>query len=239
MFLIHNNEIINTNKFTVKLIYLILVSQNFKQPTCLEKWIDLGFNISWKPVWKFIHYYDKSNEFIELDFKIAHNIIFTYCKLYKYGKVLSSQCPVCMEDDEDLCHLFLYCDELYDLISILHEMCIGIFQKTGFSLHQLKRLLLFGCYVKIENCSKEFVNIILSIYRISVFKRRVIAESRGSNINLVCFFKHYMRQFFEYLFNQYRFQNRKHVFIDKYIKNNIFLQLRDDQLIFKYPLENF
>ena len=37
-----------------------------------------------------------------------------------------------MNVEEDLRQLFLYCDELHDLISLLHELCTGIFQKTGF-----------------------------------------------------------------------------------------------------------
>ena len=53
-----------------------------------------------------------------------------------------------------MCHLFLYCKELYDIIKIFQEMCIYMFKETGFSLEQLKRLLLFGCYVKIQSCSK-------------------------------------------------------------------------------------
>ena len=104
-----------------------------------------------------------------------------------------------------MCHLFLYCKELYDLIKIFQEMCIYIFKETGFSLEQLKRLLLFGCYVKIQSCSKYFLNMLLSVYRISVFKR-LIAQSRGIDMNIVRLFQHYMRSYFNSLFNQYRFK---------------------------------
>ena len=138
LYLVTDKENINVSKFNVKLIYNIMISKCFKIPTSIEKWSSLGFNIVWKPVWKAITYPDKSPEFVELDFKIAHNIIFTYKKLYNYNKATSKHCPVCMNIEEDLCHLFLYCDELQDLIPILHELCIGIFQKTGFSLQQLK-----------------------------------------------------------------------------------------------------
>ena len=237
LYLETDNENINVSKFNVKLIYN-MISKCFKMPTSIEKWNSLGYNIAWKPVWKAITYPDKSPEFIELDYKIAHNIIFTYKKLYKYNKATSKLCPVCMNVEEDLCHLFLYCDELQDLISILHELCIGIFQKTGFSLQQLKELLLFGCHIQIQNCSTEFFNTVLSIYRTTVFKRRTIVAANGKNINLVRCFNFYLRKFFEILLNQYRYQNRKSVFELKYIKNNKYLDLEDNILVFKYPLVN-
>ena len=80
---------------------------------------------------------------------------------------------------------------------------------------------------------------LLSVYRISVFKRRLIAQSIGIDMNIVRFFQHYMRSYFNSLFNQYRFQNRITAFENKYIKNNVFLKIDTDQLIFKYPLENW
>ena len=118
------------------------------------------------------------------------------------------------------------------------QMCIYICKETGFLLEQFKRLLLFGCYVKIQSCSKYFLNMLLSVYRISVFKRRLIAHSRGFNMNIVRLFQHYMRSYFNSLVNQYPFQNKISVFENKYIKNSMFLKMDTDQLIFKYPLEN-
>ena len=74
---------------------------------------------------------------------------------------------------------------------------------------------------------------LLSVYRMSVFKRRLIAQLRGININIVRLFQHYMHSYFNSLFNQYRFQNRITAFENKYIKNNMFLKIDTNQLIFK------
>ena len=48
-----------------------------------------------------------------------------------------------------------------------------------------------------------------------------------------------MRSYFNSLVNQYPFQNKISVFENKYIKNSMFLKMDTDQLIFKYPLENW
>ena len=122
MFLINNNTITHTSKLTVKFIYTLLISDHFKPPTGIEKWNVMGFDIApQEQVWKLVHF---KSEFVDLDFKITHNIIFTYSRLFKYGIVVSNQCPVCLKHEEDICHLFLYCKELYDLIKIFQEMCI-------------------------------------------------------------------------------------------------------------------
>ena len=92
--------------------------------------------------------------------------------------------------------------------------------------------------LKYRVVQNTFLNMLLSVCRISVFKRRLTAHSRGININIVRLFHHYMRSYFNSLFNQYRFQNRINAFENKYIKNNTFLKIDTDQLIFKYPLEN-
>ena len=150
LLLVHDNGFLNVKDFTVKQIYSILIAQNFKLPSSIEKWNEKGFNMSWKSVWKTIHSPGKSSDHVNLEFKIAHNIILTYSKLFKYGLVPSRLCPVCLKEEEDICHLFLYCDELYNLISVINEMCICAFKETGFSLEYLKSLLLFGCYRKIQ-----------------------------------------------------------------------------------------
>ena len=151
---------------------------------------------------------------------------------------MSNQCPVCKKEEEDMTHLFLYCDELYDLIEIVNEICIYVFKDTGYSPEILKQLLLFGCYFKIQCSTNSFINKLLSIYRMSVFKRRLIAETRGTNINIVKYFKHKMRQYFIILLNQYTYQNRISEFHNKYIKDNLFLDFNNSTLTFKYPLEN-
>ena len=66
---------------------------------------------------------------------------------------------------------------------------------------------------------------LLSVYKILVFKLRLLAQSRGININIVRLFQHYMRSYFNSLFNQYRFENRITAFVNKYIKNTIFLKI--------------
>ena len=97
--------------------------------------------------------------------------------------------------------------------------------KDRVSLQQLKELLLFGCHIKIQNCS--------------VFKRRTVVAANGKTINLVRCFNFYLRTYTEILLNQYQYQNRKLVFVLKYIYfKNKYLYLEDNILVFKYPLVN-
>ena len=86
------------NLFLINNNITLLISDHFKPPTGIEKWNAIGFDIApWEQVWKLVHFNDKTSEFVDLDFKITHNIISTYSRLFKYGIVVSIQCPVCLK----------------------------------------------------------------------------------------------------------------------------------------------
>ena len=54
---------------------ILSISDHFKPPTGIEKWNAIGFDIApWEQVWKLVHF-NKTSEFVDLDFKITHNII--------------------------------------------------------------------------------------------------------------------------------------------------------------------
>lgn len=60
----------------------------------------------------------KSPEIIELDFKMYHNAILTYEKLFKIGKTESSCCPICsLQNDYYTVHLCIGCSELHEFIN--------------------------------------------------------------------------------------------------------------------------
>ena len=46
-----------------------------------------------------------------------------------------------------MCHLFLYCKALYDLINNFQEMCIYIFKETGF-FEKLDYIRVGKCFIK-------------------------------------------------------------------------------------------
>ena len=49
--------------------------------------------------WIVLYELHKPPDIVELDFKLFHNTIFTYEKLFKIGKTESNLCPICLTKD--------------------------------------------------------------------------------------------------------------------------------------------
>ena len=223
---------------SVKFSYSYFLETLVKEPTSYNFWAEFAIDIDWQKVWANVNDKDKSSEQCELDFKICHNIIFTHEKLYKFGMAVSDLCPVCKQDKEDMFHLFAFCDELNDTILILKSIFTDVYKDTGYSLNSFISWLMFGFQPERKTNVQHCIDIILSIYRISVFKRRTIASLQNCNLNLVKLFKCYIKRHFKLLWAHYKFRNLSHKFIQKYVMPFNFFSIDNDHICFSYPFED-
>ena len=222
---------------SVKSFYSLFLETLVKEPTSYSYWSDYAIDINWKKVWATVNNKDKSSEQCELDFKICHNIIFTYEKLNKIGMADTNVCPVCKQDKEDMFHLFAFCDELYETIVILKSIFIDVYRE-GYSFNMLISWLMFGFQPNKKIDCEQLLNVILSIYRISVFKRRTIASLQNCNINLVKMFKCYVKHHFKLLWTHYKFRKQTQHFLQRYVMPLNLFSIENNQIIFKYPFED-
>jgi hypothetical protein len=208
----------------------------FEQPTSYEYWSKLEIKVNWKKVWNNVYLSDKSRECIELDFKICHNIIYTNKKLYKMGKSDSTRCQVCNKDEEeDIYHCLISCSENRDLIYIIQELFINI-QPEGYTKTEVIQWILLG-YLYEGNKAYMFMNILLSLYRQCVIRRRIISIETKRRLDPIRLFKKLVYEHFTTLYEQHQKTYTTGTFIHRYIMSNDIVAFTDNNnLLFNWPL---
>ena len=226
-----------SNQLTVKFCYSCFVTKSFVKPTSIAFWDEYCLDIDWSRIWKIVFHKDKSQEHRDLDFRICHNIVYTNLKMFRYGKSDNNMCPVCQDDIEDMFHMFVFCDELYDTISIFRDLFTNVFREKGFSLNDLISWLLFGFHSTKAGENYDCINILLSIYRLCVYKRRAISSIENKTVNMKIFFKNSVKLFFKILWFHYRKNGQSTDFLNTYVfPLNIIAIGKNEEIILKHPL---
>lgn len=159
--------------------YSILHSHIVRRPASEIKWQRLFPSCNITTIWKNIEQKYMSSKAFHLDFKIRHRRIFTGIVLHQINKrVYNRECAVCGCGEEDIEHLFLYCNEL------------GVF------MERVKCVLIDHCGLKENNIdwdwtflfglparkANRLMNIVLSLARLAIWSRRNYAFYEGKRI---------------------------------------------------------
>ena len=233
-----NGKLLDFKMCSTKRFYQIIIQNFCKQPKCIEKWQN-QFHVDPKDfysIWKNVNHFWKPSNMIELDFKIAHQCIFTNERLMKMNLSDSSYCAVCQNDVETFLHLFIDCEKLSDFHLFLEQKIETLFENCNsdkMSLVVYERILLLGISGSIKGVNTNFVNFMLSVARYCIFKRRNLANFDKRNMNLTHFFcltlKHYVSYFYEYLCS---IKNMRRVFWKNFLENNTIVQETNDVIVF-------
>lgn len=179
----------------------------------------------------------KPPEIIELDFKMYHNAIFTYEKLFKIGKTESNCCPICSLQNEDIIHLFIGCNELHEFINkfvvyhletLFKDVDVNIFNTLRFD-----EMFFSSLSTGIKNVNTFFVNFFLSICRLSIYKRRQLFIKSQQKMDVTKFCKYMLKQFISY--NHYQLcikENRRNIFSKLFLNRNPLVKETEGVLIF-------
>ncbi len=231
-----DDKIESVDVFSAKFCYSYLVKQVFQPPTSYEMWDDCMLNFEWPKVWRNILSNYLPADCRDLDFRIAHNVVYTQEKLYKIGKTVDNLCPVCKSETEDMFHLFTGCSELDSVIGMCKFVFEDVCRDTGFSQHDLVSWLLFGYHPEHPQHSTDFIDLFLSTYRLAVFKRRNVATMDGKIVDVKKLFTHLMNAHLSYICYQFKRVNRYIHFIQKYVMCTSLLTLNgDDHYVLNYP----
>lgn len=225
---------------TVKVFYRLLIQKLFNPPKSNEYWLEKLRTNDTKMLdnrWIVLKESGKPPDVVELDFKVFHNAIFTYEKLYKIGKSDSNRCPLCLSESEDLLHMFVKCKEIQDFKSnfmIYHlESLLKDCENSVYNVLDIDEIFITAFPNVMKNVNTFFVNFFMSLCRFTIYRRRQLMLQNNKTVHLTSFCKYLLRH---YIYYNYHYMcivnNNRKVFFKKFLKNNPLLKETEGVLLF-------
>lgn len=139
---------------------------------------------------------------IDVDYFFLSGIVYSMEKLTKLDIVQSSLCPICNSITKDSVHIFINCTE-FEILHIELTKCIGNSFKNADPIisnkYHYNHMLPFGIYVSIKNIIFFCLNIILSIARLSSYRRRFAVNNDNTMVDVLRLLSYTTKRYIEYL----------------------------------------
>ena len=231
-----NLRVVDFQSATSKIFYKFLLNDFFIAPTSEKFWMDKFPTLNLTKVYPIIHLPFLPPDIHCLNYRIVMNSIFTLQKLHRINKVDSDTCVLCNTSPETLEHLFVECDKVQGLRVLLSEILHNSLitgSPINIVIPEYTRLLLFGwqfTYHKNMPVNYYWINFILGVARIAIYKTRQIKVFDNKNIDLKRFFLYTLNKYTEYAYNYYRIKNQMDLFHKYFLKNNPVLKCCESQI---------
>lgn len=228
-----NGKILLMQSCTTSTFYKLLLKQVFKEPKGEAYWKQHYPDLKFPNIWKIVNINIKPAVFIDIDYKVVCNIVFTMEKLARMKIVSSPLCTVCNDSVEDMLHMFVHCEELHDLKLLISSLIEVIFAKADGALLNsvsLEQMLLFGYCCTHKGVNTILLNFLLSVYRYIVFRRRQLNIDKIVNINIVRLFKHTFRTYLRYMYHHYKSNRNLPKFRHTLLTNNHIVLERNNEI---------
>lgn len=246
---ITDNEIIQPNFVLVKppkihvlsqcstsVFYQTLIQEKFEIATSNIFWNSVFPNINLSKFSELIHTGGKCPDMIENDFKIFHNIIYTNEKLSKYGLIDSNKCLFCLNEVEDLLHLFVKCRRLAEFISFIQYHIENLTRKLPNDFINginFDKMFILGFEHNMKNVNFYLLNNVLSHARLCITKTRHLYIQNNKKVDLIQFFKYSFERYIGYIYHYHKEHKRIGVF-NKYFLYENYLIKDEDHLKFQW-----
>lgn len=216
-----------------KLILRQLCHTECKTPKGVLKWNMIYPNVIFNTaLWKNVFMKGKCPDCIDVDYRIIHRTIFSMQKLYNMGCTDSPICHVCGVENEDFLHIFINCSQLKALHTELIRQIENLFSKADSQVlnqYDYNTMLLFGLNNKIKNVNDYFINILLSIARLSIYRRRFSVMNSKVKVDIVRLFRYTLKRNIEYLI----MSDYQPIFVDKIFELNSVMKFENNTIIFQ------
>ena len=125
---------------TTKSSYMYLLSENVVQPHCVMKFASTFGRLYWPTTWRSLSFFDLDRQVIDLNWKIAHGVLYTAQRLVSFGLPVPLSC-FCGSPVESLEHLFFSCPLAQSVLCWLQSL---MFSFSPMCPVILSRHVLFG-----------------------------------------------------------------------------------------------
>ena len=128
------------SSMSAKSSYCFLLSEHYSPPHCIEKFLPTFGVLYWSTTWRELFFFDPDRPVIDLNWKIAHGVLYTADRLLSFGYSYDPSC-FCGHALESPSHLFFHCPLAQSVLSWLQSLMFS-FSPSCPSL--LCRHVLFG-----------------------------------------------------------------------------------------------
>ena len=234
MLCFENNAEIPLLTAVTKQIYKLFMSTFFEKPTSELKWAEKFPSINFRQVYSVANQVGLCPDLHCLNYRLVNRAIFTLDKLSKFSQVDTNTCKACGYCTEDLAHLFIFCTKLKSVHDYLKDLLHNIFINVPpdiVNMINYDELIYFG-YLRSSNIvNVHFLNFLLSIARLCIFKVRNILVFKGKNLDTLRLFKYTMQKYVEYAYSFYKMKNQMWFFEKYFLRNNTLLKIQNDKVV--------
>ena len=212
--------------------YNCLIAKCKGLPVAQEYWTETHdlTSVTFGCVWTNISNRFKSPDIIENDFKIAHNVLFTKDKLFRFNITDNDICEICNTEKEDMYHLFIGCQHLGEFHSYISKLLEVLFENSESQCSiSYKQFIFLGCDKQFKHVNVFFLNFLLSVARFSIVRRRNLVMN-DSYVSIVDFFKYILKHYIS--FYHIYLQDNKNLFQKKFLTDNNLVKETNDVLLF-------
>lgn len=227
------NKMYTFSEMQTSSLYKALRLQVVSYPTSYNFWETKFQNIKMDKLAELIQLDVKYPDMKEIDFKIYHNIIYTQEKLFKMRLVDSNRCQFCNKEIEDILHVFISCTRvenfkqflLYHIENLLQRLPNEVINELNFD-----EMILLGFIHNSNSVNYTFVNFMLSIARLSIYKTWKMFTMFQKKVDVIIFFKYLFEKYIEYSFYYYENRGDFNYFQKKFVHNNPIIKIVDNKL---------
>ena len=221
-------KMLDFSKTTSKFFYKLLLEDFSENPTSERFWIQHFPSMCFRSLYQTVNLSHLPPQCVNLNYRVATNTIFTLSKLLQMDKVDSSTCLSCKSFPEDMFHLWVTCPKLDTfksyLVDTLHNLLLTDTQNPIIDYTQL---ILHGYMNKSKHINTHFINFILSIARLSIYKTRQIKIFDEKEIDTKRLFIFTVHKQTKYAYTYYKITNRMPLFMKYFVDKNPFIRINE------------
>ena len=160
---------------STKSCYLFLLSERLADPHCVEKFAPAFGPLYWPSTWRSLSFFDLDRQVIDLNWKVAHGVLYTAERLSSFGMAVPLAC-FCGAPLETLSHLFFACPLAQSVLSWLQSL---MFSFSPMSPVLLTRHSLFGLDPAELRATPRVFVYILNVCKFFIWRSRNDFRFRG------------------------------------------------------------
>lgn len=159
---------LSVDSLSSKSCYQLLLDMNPPRPHCVEKCLPRFGPWDWHCTWRSLHFMPLDRQVIDLNWKIAHGVLYTAERLASFGYPFQTAC-FCGAQLEDLEHLFFSCPLAQSGIAWIQS---GLFLHTSHCLSLTARHLLIGLSAMELRSTPKIFTYLLNVCKYFVWLQR-------------------------------------------------------------------